>query len=138
MINNQKNQPNLRAAWREFLGRHSWNHAAHLTTRHPRSRAALDIELRDRFIRRLARIAQRKVAWFAATELTHIGRPHLHVLLGGTEELDTKQLERCWTAGYSRMHRLVGAKAAVSYAVKECGHLPDNFELSRIWIPKAR
>lgn len=127
----------LRTAWSVFLGGFRWDHAVTLTTRHPYTTTALSAELHNGFIRRLARMAQRRVPWFAAYELTHVGRPHLHVLLGGTVALTTKQLEGAWKAGHTRMTRLCNQDDAIRYVVKELGREPDNFEVSGTWTRKA-
>jgi hypothetical protein len=80
-------------------------------------------------------MTQRRTAWFAAAEATYVGRPHLHVLLGGTAALSTKQIERAWSAGYSRMTVLRSPRDAVRYVVKRLGRYPDDYDLSRRWIP---
>ena len=129
------NEVVLHEAWRKFLGEFEWNHACTLTTRFPYSDAALMAELRHRFIRRLSKMTQHRTAWFAAAEWTHVGRAHLHVLLGGTAALSIKQIERAWNAGHSRMTILRDSGDAVRYVVKELGRYPDNFDLSRRWIP---
>lgn len=133
-----ENERQLTAAWAHFLGGYAWDHMATLTTRHPLAGEALGVELRDRFIRRLAKAAQRRVGWFPASELTHVGRPHLHVLLGGTAALTTQQLEKAWRAGHSRMTKLNGQEEAVRYVVKELGRFPDTFDVSRIWVPSTQ
>ena len=124
-------------AWAGFLGDYAWNHGAHLTTRFPLSDVAIYSELRNGFIRRLARMTGRSVAWFAAKESTYEDRPHLHVLLGATASLTTKQLAWAWKAGHSRITLLHTQKQAIRYVVKEVGRYPDNYGLSRIWIPRS-
>jgi hypothetical protein len=124
----------LLEAWTAFLAGSTWHHVATLTTRIPYSEAALGAELRDRFIRRLARMAGHSVAWFAATELTYAGCPHLHVLLGGTARLKTEQLTWAWKAGHSRITVLRSRRAAARYVAKELGRHPDNYDLSRVWV----
>ena len=128
----------LVAAWSGWLGDSAWSHVGHLTTRASFSRRALEAEMQDRFIRRLAWFAGHRLAWFAAVEETHAGRLHLHVLLGGTAQLSTRRIAAAWKAGNTRITKLRNdPSAAIEYVVKELGRFPDNYNLSRRWIRAA-
>jgi hypothetical protein len=82
-------------------------------------------------------MAGRYVAWFAGKESNDPKHPHLHVILGGTESLTTKQIERAWKGGYSRIKLLHSPEGAIRYAVKNLGQFPENCDMSRRFIPLA-
>ena len=135
------NEQQLEQAWQEFLGGYVWHHAITLTTRWAYSPQAIGAQMEKRLVRTLALVAQRRVAWFYARDDRVGGHPHIHALLGGTNGLTTVQCQRAWKAGFSRAkvlnaEILADSNAAVRYVVKNLGRCPDNFDLSRRWIPK--
>jgi hypothetical protein len=127
----------LRPAWNDFLGQVEWDHIATLTTRFEYQCAALDAEFQQRFIRRLAQLAQHRINWFSVLEEHVSGYPHMHVLLVGTSDLTIKQLQGAWTAGFTRIKVLPRAaavraryRAAIHYVTKRLVTNSDNFDIS--------
>jgi hypothetical protein len=137
------NEQQLLTAWIEFLGGYVWHHAIALTTRRACTREALEREFSKRFVPNLARMTQRPVAWFFAFEDRVGNHPHLHAILGGTERLNVHQCQSAWKAGFSRVRTLRAeilddSEGAARYAVKSLGRFPDDYDLSRRWIPIGR
>ena len=92
--------PDLRRHWGTFLQTVRWSHFVTLTTTDIVSPARLRRDFVNRYIRRLARDAQRGVGWFYAIEHHADGeRAHVHALIAGTETLSIASLERPWIQG---------------------------------------
>ena len=123
----------LRAGWQAHLEASEWSHLVTLTTRFAYSADSLLRLFRERFVRRLTRMAQRSVIHFVVAGRTHDGREHLHALLMGTEGLSIRQLERAWPEGFTRIERFDPVKRGAAYVVKGLGDECDNYDVSRRW-----
>jgi len=125
----------LRAGWYDLLSRHRWDHAVTLTTRYALGRRQFSEAIEQRYVRRLARTAQHRIAWFAVFEPTMAGQWHSHLLLGGTQGLPQRKIQRAWTDGFTSVDTLLDPCPAIRYAIKYIDRDPDSFALSRRWIP---
>ena len=65
--------------------------AVTLTTRYALGRRQFSEAIEQRYVRRLARMAQHRIAWFAVFEPTMAGQWHSHLLLGGTQGTPTAE-----------------------------------------------
>src|SRR3954468_4741713 len=84
-MNDPDTSRRVRAEWDSFLQSARWSHFATLTTSELVSVDRLRREFVDGFVRRLARPAQRPLAWFYAMEPSADGeRHHIHALLAHT------------------------------------------------------
>ncbi len=93
-MNDSDTSRRVRAEWDCFLHSARWSHFATLTTSELISVDRLKREFVDGFVRRLARPAQRPLAWFYEIEPSADGqRHHVHALLVHTASLKTAQLE---------------------------------------------
>jgi hypothetical protein len=134
----------LRRAWGDDLAGYEWHHFVSLTTRAPVPVPRLLREFEQRWVRKLARAAQRPLAWFLAIEGTAAGWPHLHALIYGTRGLAVRQLERAWPLGNTRVYVYDPARGAAWYVVKHLARDPDGVEMSTRWprpleeLPPAR
>jgi hypothetical protein len=124
----------LRQAWVEDLSRLPWSHFATLTTRYESSAERLLNECR-RYARRLERMAQGPVHWFAAAEGLEYGWPHVHMLITGAASLSRAQLARWWTLGQTRIRRYAPGGGAIAYTVKGIGCAPDAPECHAFRLP---
>jgi hypothetical protein len=122
-------------AWVGYVSRYPWSHIGVLT---PRYEVSVDRLLRECavFSRRLERIAQGPVPWFAAAEGITDGRPHIHALIGGTAQLALRQVYRCWTLGHSHIRIYRGSARSIGYALKRLGEGPDAAEHSAFKLPR--
>jgi hypothetical protein len=108
-----------REAWGRFLRGFHWDHFATLTYRAPVAVGRAERDVWMGWIRRLERIAQRRVSYFYVVEPTVSGWPHVHALVAGTADLRIDQLEGTWRAGYRRIVRYDPARGASWYVSKD-------------------
>ncbi len=128
MLATQSESANLRRevqhAWGRHLGQYLWTHWVTLTSRFgdttPRQ---LQRRFRDKFIRRLARHAQRPVPWFAATERGAAGRIHVHALIYA--KLPEECVKSLWDVGRADVQQFDPDRGAAFYLAKWL-HLPDD------------
>ena len=85
-----------------FLVGFRWSHVAHLGCEKPMSSSRLWSEFRYRFVRRLEQSTQNRLQWYCVEQADSAGRLHLHALLGGTDRLRIKDLDRSWKCGFAR------------------------------------
>lgn len=128
----------LKRAWAHFLERRAWNHVATLTTRHERSSAVLVRTFENTFLRTLARMAQRRIRWFAVVEggFDDDSRTHIHALLSGTELLRTKQIESAWPFGFTRITSYSQSEGIELYVSKSLAKATESWRMSRSLPPK--
>ncbi len=117
----------------EFLSAYEWSHFVTLTTRTPRSQERILRVFEQRFVRPLARVTQTKIPYFYVVEsvLPAGGFPHIHALLGSTEPLPNRLIEKTWTEGFSRVTKYDPRKGAAWYLTKSIESIPDSYGLSR-------
>lgn len=108
----------LRRAWADHLTRYQWSHFVTLTTRLTMTPDQLRREFVSGYVRRLARVAQGPVPWFYVVE-RGAGMPHLHALLGGTEDLSLEEVRRAWRLGFTDAERYDAGRGAAYYLTKE-------------------
>lgn len=125
----------LRNAWAGYLYRYPWTHVAVLT---PRFEVSIDRVLSEcaKYSRRLEKMAQGRVPFFAAAEGGSNSWPHVHALIGGTGMLTIGQLHRVWTLGQSRICLYRGSAKTIGYALKRLGEGPDAGERSAFKLPR--
>ena len=127
-----------RIAWAEFLQQADWSHFATLTTSEPVSVDRLRREFVAGFVRRLARPAQRPLAWFYAMEPSADGqRHHVHALLAHTESLNVAQLGRAWKLGNTRILVYDPRRGAAGYVSKHLAANPELYDVSRRHLPRG-
>ena len=117
-------------AWVELLNRYQWHHFATLTFTDAQRPAAAWWIFRA-FIRRLERFGN-VVWWAAAAEAGPLGsRVHFHVLLGGTDHLEPKTIQRAWKAGsISRVEVFESGSGGTSYLTKRVQNGDADLEVS--------
>jgi hypothetical protein len=125
-----------RAAWGGFLSEYVWDHFATFTFATPTSGDAARLEFAHRYVRRLARVAQAGIAWALVVEGEESDHVHLHALLAGTRHLPTRELERAWKLGHTRVAIYDPQRGAATYLAKTLGQRGDNCELSRRRAPR--
>ena len=112
-----------------------------LTTRFPRSGDALAREFTNVFVRRLERIAQRRVLWFYSVERTHEAHLHIHGLLYGTSALRLLQIQSAWRLGITDVRVFQTARGGAQYVAKQCYSLQE-YDISRrlppVWMAPER
>lgn len=120
-------------AWVTYLKSFRWAHVATLTSESARSRPELVRLFKDGFVRQLAYQAQRGIAWFYAVEYDAATRcvPHIHALLGHTEMLTVKQIERSWPGGHTRIVRYDPTQEGAAYVTKDLLLDPDGYDWSK-------
>ena len=127
----------IRAECASFLQSVRWSHFATLTTRELVSVDRIKREVVHGFARRVARAAQRPLAWFYAIEPHADGeRYHVHALLAHTEVLEIGQLERAWKLGNTRIVVYDPQRGAADYVSKHLAYNPDLYDLSRRPLPR--
>jgi len=137
MIGETPDLRDLRRHWGAFLQTVRWAHFVTLTTTNIVSPARLRLDFVDRYIRRLARDAQRGVGWFYAMEHHADGeRAHIHALIANTERLTIAALERPWILGNCRALIYDVRKGAAHYVCKHLGRNPELYDLSRRHLPR--
>jgi hypothetical protein len=124
----------VRAAWVDFLAPLPWCHVAVLTPRFDISLSAVLAAVRP-FARRLTRVAQGPVPWFAAAERGACGWPHIHTLFAGTEGLTQQRISHYWRLGHSSIRVFPGYRRIISYVVKRLGESPEAAELNAFHLP---
>ena len=108
--------------------RREWHHFVTLTTARSYSRQSLDKAFQSGFVRRVARVAQRKIGWWYVIEDSADFRPHVHALLWGTRALTAHQLRRAWPPGRCDIRAYDPSGRAAHYMVKSFrGGLEWNF-----------
>jgi hypothetical protein len=118
--------------WGGYLDGLKWDHVATLTTRHPKSERRLLECLRWGFVRRLERIAQRRIDWFCRLETTNSGgHLHVHALLSGTSGISCREIQRHWRQGHSRVTVFRAGGGAGDYVTKGLDLSPDSYWISR-------
>lgn len=131
----------MNRAWAAHLSAFAWSHVVHLTTKKSVTPLRLIRMFQDRFIRRIAFRARQRVPYFYAVETQVTGHPHLHALIAGSSSLKTRELERLWNAGFTRIAEYDPSRAASFYVskslVSSCGddygvssRLPERFAVS--------
>lgn len=127
----------VREAWAEYLDRHQWDHFITLTTASQYTAATLERRITRGYLRRLERVAQRRIDWFLVLEATHHA-PHLHAhaLVSGTKALSVATLQRHWSVGHSRVTIVRPGPELGSYLAKTLHTNPDSWSSSRCFPPK--
>ena len=109
-----------------------WAHFVTMTTTNIVSPDRLRLDFVNRYIRRLARDAQRGVGWFYAIEHHADGeRAHIHALIANTETLTIESVERPWLLGNRRAVIYDPRRGASHYVSKYLDRNPDLYDLSR-------
>lgn len=105
----------LQEEWVRLMTRYPLRHWATLTTKKPRSQWELQQE-RERFVRRIERAGHGGIWWFSALENgRRLNRTHVHMLLGGTDRLGSRTLERLWRYGIAEVEDYDPARGATYY-----------------------
>ena len=129
----------LRIAWAAHIGAFEWSHDVTLTFRRPATRDGAMRAFEHTFVRRLARMAQRPLAWFVAAEQSGPGLPwHLHALLCGTGTLSIAQMVRAWGLGHTRVRRYCPTLGAARYVAKAVRDDDAWYDVSRRRPPFRR
>lgn len=121
----------------EALGRYlqtwHWHHFLTLTTAWRTSETELRTLFQAGMIRRLARVAQRPIAYFFAIERAGNAdpRPHIHALIAGTDLLTVDRIRLSWRHGYGSVRRYDPRRDAALYSTKDLLLDPDSYDFSR-------
>lgn len=107
-----------RNAWNQWIGRHPYHHRVTLTTMHPMGEQRLQTEF-EAFIRRVNSANRLGVWWVVVHEIGEVGRRHLHALIGGTDQLSSKIIQRQWPLGLTDVKRIDNPEAAIDYITKD-------------------
>ena len=134
MIRERENMVELKNGWAEMIRRFPWDHWVVSTFAPPppldeslassvkgEGVVTLETAIREhgRFIRRLERTGN-PVWWVFAAETGWVGKKiHLHILLGGTENLRTEDIEKAWRAGWSEVCLYDPTRNGVEYILKQ-------------------
>jgi hypothetical protein len=136
-MNNNDTSHSVRAEWDSWLQSVRWSHFVTLTTRELVSVDRIKREFVQGFVRRVAKAAQRPLAWFYAIEPHADGqRYHVHALLGHTETVKVAQLERAWKLGKTHVVVYDPRRGAAGYVSKHLGGNPDHYDVSRRPLPR--
>jgi hypothetical protein len=123
-----------RATWAHYLARFGWTHFATLSfareARPPEARRMFE----DGFIRRLARVAQGPISYFAVVEGgVHGRRCHIHALLSGLTNTPAAELRGSWRHGNADIRIYDPRRGATSYVVKSIASDPESYFVSKRW-----
>lgn len=121
------------AAMAEHLSRYEWDHFVTLTTRNALAADGLMRAMKNRFLRCLARKAQKSLTWFYVVEGGEPlgGHHHLHALVQGTGGLTTRAIERSWPLGFTRVVRYSQRRGAAWYVAMHLRNPAADWDLSR-------
>ena len=129
----------LRDGWVAHIDAHEWSHWVTLTFRTPHSRDRALRAFEDVFVRRLARRAQRPIAWFVAVERSGPGAEwHIHALLYGTGSLSNAKIRTAWKLGLTRAERYNAGGGAARYVTKAVRDEDAWYDVSRRRPPLRR
>ncbi len=117
--------------WGDFLMRFEWTLFATLTTKHPMTRSCMVSEF-ERYIRRIARVAQGSPSWQYALEYHSCGvQLHLHALICAPPCVTPGIARQLWKFGRADVERFDAAKGAAYYIGKTYLRNPDGYDISR-------
>ena len=137
-MNNNDTSHRVRAARDSWLQSARWSHFTTLTTRELVSVHRIKHEFEHGFVRRVAKAAQRPLAWFYAIEPHADGeRYHVHALLAYTETVKLAQLERAWRLGNTTIAVYDPQRGAAAYVGKHLTDNPDHWDVSRRLLPRG-
>jgi len=123
--------------WGDFLMGYQWTLFATLTTKYPMTRSRLVSEF-ERYIRKLARVAQGPLAWQYALEYHSCGAQlHLHALIYAPPCVTPAVARGHWKFGRADVERFDSAKGAAYYIGKTYLRNPDGYDISRRLPPPA-
>ena len=129
----------LRQALGEWIEGRAWDHYATLTTAKPVTRSRLFTMFRNRFVRKLEQLAQRRIDWLLVVEgdsaRKHI---HLHALLYSTARLRVPDIQHRWGLGRSRVEIYRPFGGAAPYMAKDLPENPWAWDFSRRLPPLRR
>lgn len=119
-------------AWGDFLRQFAWTHYVTLTSKDLVTPERLVRKFLQTFVRGLASATQDAVPYFYAIE-PHVrsDAPHLHALVGGTDAVTVRQLERWWDLGFTRIAPYDATRGGAYYVSKLVDRFPDHYGLSR-------
>lgn len=97
-------------------------------------------DFEQRFVRRLARRAQRGIGYFYAVETASrtAGFPHLHALLVGTSGVRSEDIRSYWPSGISKVEKYDSRHGAAYYVSKDALKNADHWNVSRSWLQPLR
>lgn len=121
-----------------YISTLEWHHFVTLTVDTGATSHWLLGEYHDRFIRRLAFHARRRINHFVAIERDDLtGRfAHLHALLHGTAGMTVQEIRHYWPCGYTNVAPYDRRQHAAHYVVKDLLLDPDSYHWSRIRPPQ--
>lgn len=127
-----RRKPEFARACGEWLFERNWSHFVTLTTRFELGSERLKREFRNGYIRRLAHITQAPVTWAVFIEFRRPHHhPHIHALLGATERVPVRELERAWERGDTRARVYDPTRRAAFYVCKSVLVTPNDWDISR-------
>lgn len=132
---NASRAADLKAAWARWLRGFAWDHYVSFTPRYVTPANALLLEFRT-YVRRMERMTQCRVFWFAIVERGLTDRRHVHGLLKNTSGLTLDQVRRWWKLGDTHAVRYNPRDRAACYVVKEMPRMLrdgayDDYDLAR-------
>lgn len=129
----------VRVGWMEVLRERKWDHFATLTTKNPADRSNLADAFGKAFLRRLTRIAQRRIGAYMVTEGDgDYRRLHLHALLYGTEAIPCHRIEELWKLGQAKVERFDPRRDWAAYLTKDILIDTDAADILFYELPRLR
>lgn len=120
-----------------YVGTLEWHHFVTLTMDRGAPSDWLRREFENRFIRRLAFEARRRIDYFVAVEWDTLTEQfaHLHALVHGTVNLSVKRIRSRWPHGFTDVAPYDPRRHAAHYVVKGLIFDADCYDWSRCRPP---